>query len=493
MAETQAKKRKKSAGGANFADLGGRVQPNNIEMERAALCSALLSKTGFARIANYLEAESFYDHKHRLIFSAMKRLHDRGVAIDGLTVSDELENLGDLETAGGDLYLAELSNEVATAAHAEDYAKKVLDKYLLRRLINTATQAVLEAYEAPEAPELIDTTLKRLFEVYSSRGAGGFENLRDILDKTHEEFKETQATEGGVKGIGTGYHRLDDLTSGFQRGDLVIIAARPSMGKTAFSLCLARNACKLHKKKVGFFSLEMSSIAIAMRLLALEGRINLHRLRSGKLFDREFPKLAEATENLWDYDFFVDDTSGLSLMEMRARSLMLKQQHNVDIIFIDYLGLMTPPKIDSREQQVAYISRGLKALARELDIPVVALSQLSRAVEGRGDKRPQLSDLRDSGAIEQDADLVMFIYREAVYTKDEEKETNEDGVDTNYKTVDNSAEILIRKQRNGPTGKDELIFVPDYATFENPSDQAALEHAETYADKSSPSDEDMPF
>ncbi|MBT3231264.1 MAG: replicative DNA helicase [Calditrichaeota bacterium] len=452
--------------------LGGRVPPHNLEMERAVLCSSLVSPSGFARVVDFVDDSSFYDNRHKLIFAAMARLFSRGAGIDLLTVNDELAATDDSEAAGGVPYLAGLTNEVATAAHAEQYAKTVREKYGLRRLIATATSMAVDAYEAPEAIELLDQFMPSLFEIYSNRSESGYVSVGDSVTEAMEYLDNHHKLEGELTGIGTGFDELDEYTSGFQAGDLVIIAARPSMGKTAFSLDLARNAAQMYNKGIAFFSLEMSSMAISMRILASEARVDLHRLRSGRLQDHHWAKLARASSTLSESNFFIDDTGNLGLMELRARARQLKQQHNIDMLFIDYLQLMKPPKAESRVQEVAQISRGLKGLARELEIPVIALSQLSRAVEQRGgDKRPVLSDLRDSGSIEQDADVVMFIYREAQYQKDAEDDVE----------ISNIAEILIRKQRNGPTGKVELTFIPEHAKFENKSDRAAIEAARSFA------------
>jgi len=470
-----------------FVQLGGRVPPHSLEMERAVLCSALIDPDGFARIVDYVDEDSYYDRRHQLVHKAMASLFSKAAPIDSLTVSDELEGSGDLEAAGGDPYLAGLSNEVATAAHAEQYAKTVREKYSLRRLINTTTSAAIDAYDAPESFELLDRTLKDLFDIYSNRREGGFEPLAGILQHTSDYLDKYKKSKDEITGVSTGFTELDKITSGFQPGDLVIIAGRPSMGKTAFSLDLACHACLSDNTAVAFFSLEMASMAIAMRLLASSAKIDLHKLRSGNLTNSQWKDLTLAVTTLSGTDFFIDDTGTLGLMELRARARQFKQQHDIGIIFIDYLQLMRPPKAESREQEVAQISRALKGLARELEVPVIAMSQLSRAVEQRGgDKRPVLSDLRDSGSIEQDADVVMFIYRERLYKSSSEDDEGE---------IDNTAEIIIRKQRNGPTGTVKLTFVPEYARFVDQADEAAVEAAQSFEHVSSDdgSDEGMPF
>ncbi|HHE46476.1 MAG TPA: replicative DNA helicase, partial [Bacteroidetes bacterium] len=386
--------------------------------------------------------------------------------IDVLTVGDELRKSKDLEAAGGDSYIATLSGEVATSAHAEHYARIVQERAALRELITTTSMVNNEAYEAGDVAELLDRAMQRLFEIASGQQRGGFKPLQPVLNILLEHLDKLHLrTDDSVTGVATGFRQLDEITSGFQHGDLIVIAARPSMGKTSFSLDLARYASLEKRIPVAYFSLEMASIAIAMRIIAAEARLDLHKLRSGKLTrDRDWEKLSRSTSRLSEMPFFIDDTGALTIMDLRARARMLKQQQGIGIVFIDYMQLMQPPAAGSREQEVAKISRALKGLARELDIPVVAMSQLSRAVEQRGeDARPQLSDLRDSGAIEQDADLVMFIHRNLI--KRDKADTDDDELESE----DNSAEIIIRKQRNGPTGTIRLTFLKQYATFEEPA------------------------
>ena len=466
---------------SEIEQLGGRIPPHNLPIERALLCSALIDPEGFGKIVDIIDTDSFYDRRHSLIFNGMSRLFSTASPIDALTVSEELEKAGDLESAGGDPYLAGLTNEVATSTHIEHYAKVIQEKATLRRLISTSTSIAYDAYETEDPDDLFERAMREYFEIFSHRQRGGFQPIRDVLTITHEYLDKIHKQEGKLTGVGTGFTKLDEYTSGFQPGDLVIIAGRPSMGKTALSLDLARNACVRNNIPAAFFSLEMASMAIALRLVASEARLNLHKLRSGKLRDTEWQKLSRATGMLSETNLFIDDTGTLGLMELRARARRLKQQHDIGIIFVDYLQLMKPPKADSREQEVAQISRALKGLARELDIPVVAMSQLSRAVEQRGgDKRPQLADLRDSGAIEQDADVVMFIFRQQLY----KTESDED------KEIDNTAEIIIRKQRNGPTGTVKLTFNPDFTRFEEHEHESTAASAPTSKDVD---EEPIPF
>ncbi len=461
----------------------GRVPPNNLEMERALLCSCLINADAFTRIVDLVDDESFYDRRHGLIYSAMARLFSSNSPIDILTVSEDLQASKDLESAGGETYLVGLTGEVATSAHVEHYADVVRERASLRRLITASTKTALEAYDASDAAELIDEAMQELFDIYGKRQKGGFRPIKPLLNDLHKHLDDLSKRDNkNLTGVGTGFDQLDYMTSGFQPGELVILAARPSMGKTALALDMARHASQRYEQSVAFFSLEMASMAITMRLLAAQSRVDLHRLRSGKIPKAQASKLTRASGKLSDIPFFIDDSGTLGIMEVRARARMLKQQHDIGIIFVDYLQLMKPPKADSREQEVAQISRALKGLARELNIPVVALSQLSRAVESRGgDKRPQLSDLRDSGAIEQDADVVMFIYR-AKHYKSKETASGDNGDSASQSITDQDddddriSEIIIRKQRNGPTGTVKLVFNEEYASFDDMADAHAMKH-----------------
>jgi len=469
-AKTQAP-RSNHATAARAMEAAGRIPPHSLEMERAVLCACLIDPNGLTKVIDILSEKSFYERRHQYIYDAMVSLFRQSSPVDILTVAEVLQRAGQLESAGGEMYLAELSGEISTSAHAEHYARLVQDRAALRELIISSTDWAQRAYELPESPsDLLDSAMSKLYEIYSNRRTGGFEPIKPILDQMHGYLDKIHAQRNEVvTGVGTGFEALDEMTSGFQPGDLVVVAGRPSMGKTAFSLDLARNAASIYKKPVAYFSLEMASMAIAMRLIAAEARINLHRLRSGRLHEREWEELSRATGRLAELPFFIDDSGSLGINELRARARRLKQQHNIGIVFVDYLQLMQPPDAQSREQEVAQISRALKGLARELEVPVVALSQLSRAVETRGgDKIPQLADLRDSGAIEQDADVVMFIHRKKQYRTGAD---DDEGV-----PVDNTADIIIRKQRNGPTGNVKLIFNDEYTRFENltnVSDRAA--------------------
>ncbi|MDP8228168.1 MAG: replicative DNA helicase [Candidatus Electryoneaceae bacterium] len=471
---------------ADPKNTGGRMPPHNLEMERVVLGACLINPNGFGQVVNVVKADGFYSRRHRLIFKAMERLFASGSPIDFRTVNEELRHSDDLIAAGNSVYLIGLSKEVATAAHVEHYATIIAEQYALRQLIVSTTKVALEAYEkTADAAGLIDEAMQELFNIYATNQRGGFEPIAPILGRLHEHLdKLHKRGDEGLTGVGSGFDSLDNMTSGFQPGDLVILAGRPSMGKTALALDFARAACLQHNTPVGFFSLEMASLAIVMRLVAAVTKVELYKLRSGKVPAKQVANLSKATTTLSQMKFFIDDTGSLGMMELRARARMLKQKHNIGILFIDYLQLMQPPKADSREQEVARISRGLKALARELEIPVVALSQLSRAVESRGgEKKPQLADLRDSGAIEQDADVVMFVWRPAQYKDKEEK----------FEELDQSTSLLIRKQRNGPTGTVNLTFLPEIASFVEQSDKRSTEMADSHTEQDTTKDDGTPF
>ncbi|MCF7810669.1 replicative DNA helicase [bacterium] len=503
MAEKKQTKSKTGKTSPKKQGEAARIPPHNSDMERAVLCCALIDKNGFARVINLVNENSFYERRHNLIFAAMARLFNSSSPIDVLSVSEELDRSKDLEAAGGAPYLVSLSNEIAASTHAEHYAKTVQEHAALRQLIASASQLSNEAYESGDAPgDLIDRAMQELFEIGMGADDRGFQHLEPVMHDLHEHLdKLHHSSDGALTGISTGFHELDEKTSGFQNGDLIVVAARPSMGKTAFSLDMALHAAKIGKRPVAFFSLEMASMAIAMRLIASDAKVDLHKLRSGKLRNRDWPKLAESTGELSQIPFYIDDSGTLGLTELRARARMLKQKADIDIVFIDYMQLMKPPQAGSREQEVAKISRALKGLARELNVPVVALSQLSRAVETRGeDARPQLSDLRDSGAIEQDADLVIFIHRWVDYSnlteEDIEKKVKDGEEREEVEMKKSTAEIIIRKQRNGPTGTIKLGFEKTYASFKNlsaPRDAKLASEQAPYQKDDFEDDEEVPF
>jgi len=381
--------------------------------------------------------------------------------VDVITLTEELSRRKQLEEIGGSYYLTELAESVPSAANVEHHARIVLEKALLRKLINVATNIITDSYSSQDNVfDIIDRAEQAIFSLAERRLRKGFQEIDPILHETFEEIERLHNRKGGVTGVPSGFQKLDEMTAGFHRSDFIIIAGRPSMGKTAFALSIARNAAVEHKIPVGIFSLEMASYQLAMRLLCAEARVNSHLLRTGRLPMSEWPKLSLAVGKLAASPIYIDDTPNLGILELRAKARRLKAEKDIGLLIIDYLQLIQgPSSVENRQQEISAISRSLKALAKELNIPVIALSQLSRAVEARGgDKRPMLSDLRESGAIEQDADLVIFIYRPEVYQQLYDEEGN---------SLEGIAEIIIGKQRNGPTGTVRLAFIDDYAKFEN--------------------------
>jgi replicative DNA helicase len=403
----------------------------------------------------------FYAERHRRIFRAMVAITERGSVVDPLTLSEELGRKGELEAAGGKDYIGYLVDAVPTAANVEYHAEIVREKAVLRQLIQVSTQIVHDAFSGMStAGELLDIAEQRIFHVSQQRKPDGFTRIKELLWPTMERIEALQRGGKTITGVASGFNDLDEMTSGFQPSDLVIVAARPSMGKTAFCLNVAQHAAIDEQRKVAFFSLEMSKESLVQRMLTSEARVDSQRLRRGMLRDDEFPMLARAAGILSSAPVWIDDTPGITLLEMRSKARRLKADNGLDMVIVDYLQLMQgPSNSESRQQEVSQISRGLKALAKELNIPVIALSQLSRAPEQRtGDHRPQLSDLRESGAIEQDADLIMFLFRQEMYDGAQDKEGN---------SLEGKAELIIGKQRNGPTGTVNLHFYKQYTRFAN--------------------------
>jgi replicative DNA helicase len=435
-----------------------RTQPHSLDAERSVLGAILLRNETFNHAAAVIDAGDFFREAHRRIFNAMVELNERGDAIDLVTLKDALARAGDLDEVGGAAYIARLVDGVPRATNVEHYATIVKEKSTLRALIASAQQILQEAYDAGEdADEILDSAEKRIFEVADKRIRQGFVPLSALVQDSFDTLSKLQQHRGLVSGVPTGFAEIDEMTSGLQAGDLVIVAARPSMGKTSFTLNIAQHA-GLNRERpmtVGFFSLEMSAQQLFMRLLTAEARIDAHRLRSGYLSADDYSKLVRAIGTLEGARIFIDDTAAIGVLEMRAKARRLKAEHGLDLLIVDYLQLMQGRgRFDNRQQELASISRSLKGLAKELGVPIVALSQLSRAPESRSDRRPQLSDLRESGALEQDADVVMMIFRPGVYEKD-----NPD--------LQNVAEIIIAKQRNGPIGTVTLAFLPQYTLFAN--------------------------
>ncbi|MBS1272098.1 MAG: Replicative DNA helicase [Candidatus Marinimicrobia bacterium] len=446
----------------------GRVPPQSLEAERAVLGAMMLEPEAVGRALELVDESNFYRESHRKIFRVMSYLFEKSEPIDQLTVAEELSNRDQLEDIGGAYELSKLL-EIPSAANMEYYAKIVLEKSTYRQLINVATETITSAYEQGEdVNELLDRTENAIFRLSDRRLKGGFQSIEPIMTKTMETIESFHEMQGGVTGIATGFADLDGMTSGFQPADLIIIAGRPSMGKTAFALNIARNIALNTGTGVGIFSLEMANYQLAMRLLCSEARVSSHLLRTGRLPKALYSNLSRVVGKLADAPIFIDDTPSLPILELRAKARRLKTEHDIGMIVVDYLQLMRGPKsAESRQQEISEISRALKALAKEIEVPVVALSQLSRAVESRGGKkRPMLSDLRESGAIEQDADVVMFVYRQEHYERDNPE-------------LEGKAEIIIGKQRNGPVDTVELTFIKEYAKFED----AARYGDQQYADQ----------
>ncbi len=444
----------------------GRVPPQATDVEKAVLGAMLIEREAIPQAVEVLPPEAFYTAKHEKIYSAILSLFERGNPVDLVTLTEELKRRDQLDDVGGPYYLTELTTEVASAANVEYHSRIIAEKSLLRKMIEKLTTLVGKAYDpGADAFDLLDEAESEIFQISDSQVRQAASPLNDVVKDTLEKLESIHGQEGGITGIPSGFDKLDDLTSGWQDSDLIIIAARPSMGKTAFSLACGLNAATHPEQPTGvaIFSLEMGAQQLAQRLLTSEARVDAQRARTGRMKDDDWQRLARAAGKLSEASIFIDDTPGLSVLELRAKCRRLKAEHDIGLVIVDYLQLMQASgnlrNNANREQEIAHISRSLKGLAKELDIPVIALSQLNRAVENRGgDKRPQLSDLRESGSIEQDADVVAFIYRAERYgiTVDEQGNSTE-GI----------AEILVEKQRNGPVGTVELAFVDQYARFEN--------------------------
>jgi len=451
---------------ATIEDTLRRVPPQSLDAEQSVLGGILLDNTALDRLVEVLQAEDFYREAHRKVFRGMQRLSDRSEPVDLITLSEELRGRGELADVGGAAFLAELAERVPTAANILQYARIVRDKAILRGLIATATGIAARGYDAgQDVKELVERAEQEIFAISDREVRPAFVRIDALLGDAFRKIDRLHDQQTSVTGVPTGFADLDKLTAGLQPSDLVIVGGRPSMGKTAFCLNIAEHAALRGDCGVAVFSLEMSKEQLAMRMLCSEARVDLARVRTGHLTDREFRELAEAAARLSYAPVYVDDTPAMSVLELRAKARRLHRDPaaKLKLIVVDYLQLMRSSEgKDSREQEISEISRSLKALAKELNVPVMALSQLNRQVESRDRGKPRLADLRESGAIEQDADVIMFIYREEVYVEDTDKQ----GV----------AEIIVAKQRNGPIGSVELTFLREYTRFENrevlPEDEA---------------------
>lgn len=438
--------------------LAPKVPPHSQEAERAVLGAVLIDNRAWDNISDKLKVDDFYRHEHRLIFAAVTHLAERSQSFDVLTLSEHLRQKDQMDQAGGESYLFELAQSTPSSANAEAYALIVRERSILRQLISSASDIASSAFNADgrDSKELLDQAEQLVFSIaeQGSRGSGPVQ-VADLLSATTAKIDELYHADAAITGVSTGFSDMDEMTSGLQKGDLVIVAARPSMGKTTFSMNIAEYAAIKGDKPVLVFSMEMPAEQLVMRMISSLGRINQHKLRTGNLTDEDWPRISSAVSMLAEANLFIDDTPALTPIEMRARARRIARSNNgIGLIVIDYLQLMrTAGRSENRTNEISEISRSLKALAKELEVPVIALSQLNRGLESRTDKRPVMSDLRESGAIEQDADVIAFIYRDEVY--------HEDSPDKG------TAEIIIRKQRNGPIGDFRLTFLGQFTRFEN--------------------------
>ncbi|HHZ70667.1 MAG TPA: replicative DNA helicase [Methylococcaceae bacterium] len=436
-----------------------KVPPNSIQAEQAVLGGLMLDNEGWDKVAEKVSEEDFYRKEHRYIFRAISQLAAKMDPFDVVTVSEMLETMGEIDTVGGLAYVGMLAKDTPTAANIDSYAKIVRDRSVLRQLIHVGTTISGSAFntEGQETSQLLENAERQVFEIaeQQQRGKSGFIPVRSLLAKAVDKIESLYEQDNPMTGVSTGFTDFDEMTSGLQASDLIIVAGRPSMGKTTFAMNLAENVAIKAKKPVAVFSMEMPGDQLAMRMMSSLGRIDQHKVRTGKLDDDEWPRMTSAINLLAETQLFIDDTPALTPTEVRSRSRRLMREHGqLGLIVLDYLQLMQSPSSgENRVQQISDISRNLKALAKELNVPVVALSQLNRNLEQRPNKRPVMSDLRESGSIEQDADVIVFIYRDEVY--------NEDSPDKGM------AEIIIGKQRNGPIGTSRLTFLGQYTRFEN--------------------------
>lgn len=444
--------------------------PAAPEIEASVLGAMLIEKEAVPKALELLTPSSFYLKAHRLIFESMVSLFESSEPIDTVTLYEELKKREQIEDVGGAVYLSKLSQNISSAANIEFHAKIILEKEILRGLISSSHEIARAAYSGTDdAFEILDRAERKIFEITESHLKTSFKSMDRAVREALEYIEAIHSSSTQKFSVPTGFYELDEMLGGLQKSDLVIIAARPSMGKTALALSLARNAAIDHQVPIGIFSLEMSTMQLIIRLLCAEGRLNAHLVRTGKLPQEEGRKLSKNVHKLINAPIYIDDTPSQTVLEIRAKARRLKSEKNIGLIIIDYLQLMQgPSNAESREREISHISRSLKALAKELNIPVLALSQLNRSVETRTDKRPLLSDLRESGSIEQDADVVIFLNRpeqNGIKNFDDENKTPTEGI----------AEVIIGKQRNGPTGEVRLAFIKEYARFENLAHQRQIQ------------------
>ena len=432
-----------------------RSLPQSLEAEQSVIGSMIIDKSAIAKSLEKLNDEDFYRDGHKVIFKAIREMFSQDMAVDLVTLLEYLKSTDNLDKAGGVTYISEISSSVITTANLEAYIKIVEDKSLLRKLIKSSTAIIEESYNKQDkVDDVLDLAQKKIFDLAEKQGSNDYEPLSTVLERGFIEIERLFNNKGSITGVGSGIRDLDAKTSGFQKGDMVLIAARPSMGKTTFSLNIAENAALREGKSVVIFSLEMPKEQLAYKLLCSEANVDMLKLRTGNLDDDDWERIARATGPLSKAKIYIYDTAGLSVMEMRSKCRKIKMEHGIDMILIDYLQLMSGSAgSESRQQEVSEISRSIKALAKEMECPIIALSQLSRAPEQRADHRPMLSDLRESGSIEQDADVVMFLYRDEYYNKETEEK--------------NIGECIIAKQRNGPVGTVKMAWIGSQSKFAN--------------------------
>jgi len=432
-----------------------RSLPQSLEAEQSVIGSMIIDKSAIAKSLEKLNDEDFYRDGHKVIFKAIREMFSQDMAGGLVTLLEYLKSTDNLDKAGGVTYISEISSSVITTANLEAYIKIVEDKSLLRKLIKSSTAIIEESYNKQDkVDDVLDLAQKKIFDLAEKQGSNDYEPLSTVLERGFIEIERLFNNKGSITGVGSGIRDLDAKTSGFQKGDMVLIAARPSMGKTTFSLNIAENAALREGKSVVIFSLEMPKEQLAYKLLCSEANVDMLKLRTGNLDDDDWERIARATGPLSKAKIYIDDTAGLSVMEMRSKCRKIKMEHGIDMILIDYLQLMSGSAgSESRQQEVSEISRSIKALAKEMECPIIALSQLSRAPEQRADHRPMLSDLRESGSIEQDADVVMFLYRDEYYNKETEEK--------------NIGECIIAKQRNGPVGTVKMAWIGSQSKFAN--------------------------
>jgi replicative DNA helicase len=439
------------------SELKGKVPPHNLEAELATLGALLLDSQALGTVLQFLRAKDFYKSAHQKIFQAFIDLSHEGESIDLITLTEQLRKSSELSQAGGAAYIASLTNQVPTSANVEYYAKTVRDASIRRTLLTISNEMIAEAFDdSMDSRVVIEEAEKKIFEITDASGVQGYQTSKEVVSKTIDAIEKLYHTKEAFTGVATGFADLDNMTSGFQNSEFIIIGARPSVGKTAFALSMAANTSIHHNISTGFFTLEMSSMALMQRLISSEARLDSSRIRSGMLTPKDFHNLTEAAGRIYEAPLFIDDTPNMKLLDLRAQARRMKREQDIKILFVDYIGLIEPEMKGNvpRHEQVGEISRSLKSLARELEIPVVTLSQVGRQSEG---KAPSLADLRESGSIEQDADVVIFLHRD----RGHDREAGQDGPQ-NIET-----EIVIAKQRNGPVGTIKAAFIPKYTRFES--------------------------